>query len=165
MAASSWRFGTNGRTVLILLMASLIALAARVYVLAPVFRDEVGFIPLDLQPRLNREMIVIQLGFGPTRHVFDYLRFAIRDTVVTATMTAFTITFWLWLFRAVPNRAFALFQNGGMLLVPLIAAATELSEHVAVYRLLTVTERDDYIAAIDFLTTLHSGKSAALVLR
>src|SRR3982750_2114771 len=98
MAAISRHFGANGRTVLILLIASLIALAARAYVLMPGFRDEVGFIPLDLQPRLNREMIVIQLGLGPARHVFDYLRFAAGDTVVTAAMTAFTITFWLWLF-------------------------------------------------------------------
>jgi hypothetical protein len=165
MAAISRRFGANGRTVLILLIASLIALAVRKYVLAPQFRDQMGFIPFDLQPRLNREMIVIQLGLAPARHVFAYLRFAFSDAVVTAVTAAFTVALWLWLFRAAPNRAFALFQNGGVLLVPLVAAAAELSEHAAVYRLLTVAQREDYVAAIDFLTTMHSAKSAALVLR
>jgi hypothetical protein len=165
MSERSWRFGVNGKTVLILLVATLIALAARSYVLAPLFRDQVGFIPFDLQPRLNREMIVIQLGLAPARHVFDYLRFALSDSVVSGITAAFTIMFWLWLFRVAPNRAFALLQNGGILLVPVVAAAIELVEHGAVYRLLTVAQRDDYVAAIDLLTTVHAAKAAAIVLR
>ena len=151
--------------MLVLLIATLVALAVRNYVLVPAFRDQVGVIPFDLQPRLNRETIVIQLGLGPTRHLVDYVRFALGDCLVTGVITAFTFILWRWLFRMAPNRFFAVFRNGGILVVPFIAAAGEISEHALVYRVLTVSERDAFAANVDLLTSLHAIKAAALELR
>jgi hypothetical protein len=156
--------GATGRTVIMLMAASAIGLAVRAQVLAPMFHDDVGFIPLDLQHRLNPEMIVIQLGASPARLGLAYQRFALMDSVVTVITAAFVVTLWLWLFRNAPNRIFSFVQNGGILFVPLVAAAAELAEHVAICRLLDM-QHDGYGSAIDLVVTLHATKSAFGIVR
>jgi beta-lactamase regulating signal transducer with metallopeptidase domain len=109
-------------------------------------------------------MIVIQLGASAARLGAAYMRFALADSLVTVVTAAFIVVLWLWLFRNVPNRIFSLVQNGGILLVPFVAAAAELAEHAAIYRLLDMAH-DSYGSAIDLVVALHATKSAFGIVR
>ena len=160
-----WNEGPSLKEMGVLCVAAAGALILRFEVLAPVFARAAGFIPFDLQPHLNRGMLVIQLGAARLANITPlYVTFAVADTLVSLVIAVFLAFFWQWLFLKAPNAFFTFLAGGGIALLPPVVAALEVAEHVVVFRLLT-TGRDSYAHAIETTVSLHNIKTALLEVR
>lgn len=164
--AALWRNRIAGPHVAVFAGLALLGWVTRALVVAPAFHNATGFIPFDLQPHLNREMVIIQLGaiilgqFGAA-----YLWYALADTLIALLIAAFFIALWQWLFAKTPNWLFTFIGSGGIVLLPLAAAVLEIAEHAAIFRLLATFNGDESAALIDFTATLHNVKIAVVELR
>ena len=151
----------TGRTVLMLFVLAAAGVLLRTVVLAALFRSAVGFVPFDIQPRLNREMVVIQLGAMPVdRALLPYALFALGDVVVAIVIALFITALWSWMFRKAPNRVFAVVAGGGILIFPAIAALMEIAEHILVFRLIANGNGAALARLADLTVMLHGLKNA-----
>lgn len=152
--------------MVIFLLVAGAALLVRWAVLAPMFSEVLGFVPFDLQPRLNRGMLVIQVGAArgyPLGRLYG--AFVMTDIPISLVVAFVTVAFWRWLHVRAPNRVYAFLTAGGVMLLPVAAAMLEMSEHRAVFRLLQQRGRDAYADAIAFTVAVHNTKVAVADLR
>ena len=159
---SWWASGPSTRGMVILLAFAFVAMAVRWAVLAPMFSHDLGFLPFDLQPRMNAGMLVIQLGAARGHQVGRlYGAFVTADIPVSLVQAFVTVVFWHWLHLRSPNRAYTFLTSGGILLLPLGVAALEMSEHRAVFGLLYQRGTETFAGAVDFAVAVHNVKTAA----
>lgn len=163
---SWWALGPSNRAMAIFLLAVGVALLVRWAVLAPMFSQEMGFVPFDLQPRLNRGMLVIQVGAARGHPLGAlYGAFVMADIPISLVVAFVTVAFWRWLHVRTPNRVYAFLTAGGIMLLPLAAAALEMSEHRAVFSLLHQRGSGAYADALAFTVSVHNIKVAMADLR
>ncbi len=164
--AAWWASGPSHRTMAILLIGAAAALLARWAVAAPMFSQEMGFVPFDLQPRLNQGMLVIQLGAARGHPLGAlYGAFVMADIPVSLVLAFVTVAFWRWLHVRTPNRVYAFLTAGGVMLLPIVAAMLEMTEHRAVFSLLYQRVGEAYADAIAFTVSVHNVKVAMADLR
>jgi hypothetical protein len=156
----------TGRGVVIALtVAVVLALLSR-FVMAAVFTSAAGFVPFDLQSPLNRYAIAIQLGtIEKGSAVMFYAPFAVVDVLSAFTAAWFYAVFWAWLFAKVPNRVFAFFASGGILLTPFVAVGFDLAAKAGFARLIAGLTGPSYAAAIAFSADANRLKFAFIDLR
>jgi hypothetical protein len=156
-----WASGPSTRTMMILLLVAAAALAVRWAILAPMFSHEMGFIPFDLQPRMNRGMLVIQVGAARGHPLGAlYGAFVTADLPISLVLAFVTVAFWRWLHLRAPNRVYAFLTGGGIMLLPLAVAGFEMSEHRAFFSLLHQRGAETYADAIAFAVAVHNVKTA-----
>jgi hypothetical protein len=156
-----WASGPSTKTVTILLLVAAAVLALRWTVLAPMFSHEMGFIPFDLQPRMNRGMLVIQVGAARGHPLGAlYGAFVTADLPISLVLAFVTVVFWRWLHLRAPNRVYAFLTGGGIMLLPLAVAGIEMSEHRAFFSLLHQRGTETYADAIAFAVAVHNVKAA-----
>jgi hypothetical protein len=120
-----------------------------------------GFLPFDLQPRMNRGMLVIQIGAARGHPLGSlYGAFVTADIPVSLVLAFVTVVFWRWLHLRAPNRVYAFLNGGGIMLLPLAVAALEMSEHRAVFSLLHQRGAETYADAVAFTVAVHNVKAA-----
>ena len=158
---SWWAHGPSTRGMSILLVIALLAVAVRWAVLAPMFSHELGFLPFDLQSRMNRGMLVIQLGAARGHPLGSlYGDFVMADIPLSLVLAFVTVAFWRWLHLRAPNRVYAFLTSGGIMLLPLAVAGLEMSEHRAVFGLLNQRGTATFADAVDFAVAVHNVKTA-----
>ena len=154
-----WAHGPSPRGVVLLLAALGIALLVRWQVAAPMFSHELGFLPFDLQERLNQGMLVIQMGAARGHPLGRlYGAFVMADIPVSLVIALATVVLWRWLHLRTPNPFYGFLASGGIMLVPVVVAAFELAEHRAVFSLLQQRGREGYAGAVEFVVQVHNVK-------
>ena len=161
-----WARGPSARTLIILIALAAAAVVVRWYIVAPLFAQQLGFIPFDLQPRLNQGMLVIQMG-AARGHPFNrlYGAFVMSDIPISLMLAFATVAVWRWLHLKTPNRAYDLLAAGGIMLLPVIVAAAEMVEHRVVFDLLQSRGREGYADAVELLVRVHNVKAALVFMR
>ena len=156
-----WARGPSPRGMITVLMIGLAALAVRWAVLAPMFSHQMGFLPFDLQPGINRGMLVIQLGAARGRPLAPlYGAFVTADIPVSLVLAFVTVVFWRWLHLRAPNSVYAFLTSGGIMLLPPAVAALEMLEHRAVFSLLHQRGSETFADAVNFAVAAHAVSSA-----
>ncbi len=161
-----WAHGPSQRGMAILLAAAAAALLMRWQVAARVFSYELGFIPFDLQDRLNQGMLVIQVGAARGHPLGRlYGAFVMADIPVSLVMAFVTVVFWRWLHLRAPNAVYGFLSAGGIMLLPVAVAGFEMAEHRAVFGLLQERGREGYADAVATVVAVHNVKMALAYLR
>ena len=161
-----WSTGPSTRTMAALLVLAGAAVLVRWEVLGRMFSGEMGFVPFDLQSRLNQGMLVIQLGAARGHPLGSlYGAFVMADIPISLVIAGITVVFWRWLHLLAPNRVFAFLNAGGIMLLPLAAAALEMLEHRAVFGLLHQRGSEAFPDAITFTISVHNIKVAIADIR
>lgn len=161
-----WARGPSTRTLIILLVIAAAAEVVRWYVVAPLFAQELGFIPFDLQARLNQGMLVIQMGAARGHPLSRlYGAFVMSDIPISLVLAFATVAVWRWLHLKAPNRAYDLLAAGGIMLLPVAVAAVEMAEHRVVFDVLQNRGRAGYAEAVELLVTVHNVKMALAFMR
>lgn len=161
-----WAQGPSSRIIIAILGIAALALLVRWQIAATIFSREVGFIPFDLQGRLNQGMLVIQVG-AARGHALGrlYGSFVMTDIPVSVAIAFATVVFWRWLHLRAPNAVYGFLTAGGITLLPVAVAIVEMIEHRAIFALLQQRGRDGYADAVGLAITIHNGKLALAYLR
>ena len=154
-----WAQGPSRRGALLFLSALGGALAVRWLIAAAMFSHELGYLPFDLQGRLNQGMLVIQVGAARGHPLGRlYGAFVMTDIPVSLVIAFTTVVLWRWLHLRAPNPFFGFLTRGGIMLLPVAVAAFELAEHHAVLGLLQQRGREGYAGAVEFVVQVHNVK-------
>lgn len=161
-----WGRGPSPRIMALVLALAAVAFVVRWRIAAAMFSRELGFIPFDLQERLNQGMLVIQMG-AARGHALGrlYGAFVMVDIPVSVVIAFAVVVFWRWLHLRAPNPAYRFLTAGGIMLLPVAVAAAEMIEHRAVFGLLQQRGRDGYADAVGLVIAVHNGKVALAYLR
>lgn len=150
---------------MIVLAAAATAFAVR-WQAAAMFSRELGFVPFDLQDRLNQGMLVIQVGASRGHPLGRlYGAFVTADVLVSLVVAFAAVVLWRWLHLKAPNRGYGFLTVGGVMLVPVTVAALEMFEHRAVFALLRQRGQDGYADAVASVVTIHNVKMALAYVR
>lgn len=161
-----WALGPSPRGMMAILAVAAAALLVRWQVAATLFSRELGYVPFDLQERLNQGMLVIQVG-AARGHALGrlYGAFVTADIPVSIVIAFATVAFWRWLHLRAPNAVYGFLTAGGIMLLPVAVALVELAEHRAMFGLLQQRGRDGYADAVGLAIAVHHGKLALAYLR
>ncbi len=161
-----WALGPSPRSMMVLFAAAGAALLVRWQIAAVMFSRELGFVPFDLQDRLNQGMLVIQVGAARGHPLGAlYGAFVTADLPVSLVVAFVTVAFWRWLHLRAPNPLCNFLTAGGIMLLPVAVAAFEMVEHRAVFSLLQQRGRDGYADAVGQVVAIHNVKTALLHVR
>lgn len=160
-----WDRGPSFRSLMLVLAAAAAAFAVR-WQAAATFSRELGFVPFDLQDRLNQGMLVIQVGAARGHSLGRlYGAFVAADVPVSLVVAFAAVVLWRWLHLKAPNRGYGLLTAGGVMLLPVAVAVLEMSEHRAVFGLLQQRGREGYADAVASVVAIHNVKMALAYLR
>jgi hypothetical protein len=151
--------------LIIAAIAGMLHLAARLYVV-PIYREITGFVPFDLQSRLSKFMIAVELGAFDKGAAADIYRvFAALDFgagIFTALLFAAS---WNWIFAKAPTRTFRLLTRGGIVLLPAYVVMLDAVAKVGYLRVLGDLSGPSYAATIEFCVAVHGLKFALIDIR
>jgi len=152
----------TGRTVTGAVIFALLVVLVQHTLLIPHFQAATTFIPFDAQFPLTRHMIAIQLGAYEANARAAYFPFLLVDVLLAFASAWALMLLWAWLFAQHRTAAFAFFERGAVLLVPVYTLLCDIAEDVAFARLVGGLSGESYVATIKFAVTIHGIRGALL---
>jgi len=120
----------NGRTVLLLLVVTIVSFGLMAGVITPAFQDATGGLrPFDLNFGISADMIYRDLPAYTDQSRTLYIWFAIADYIYPAAAAAFFAMLWAWMFNKAPARIFERLISGGVLVIPFLFALVDWLEN------------------------------------
>lgn len=151
-----FRQHATGRSIVIsfAVVAALAGLSQ--FVLVPAYGDTAGFVPMDLQHPLTREMVAFQRGaLGPGAHA-AYLRFAVVNILSAMAVAVFVSLLWCWLALQAPQTFATPALHYGLLLLPAVSAVCTIADTTCIAQLVFADTRDPMHAFTDTTLMVHA---------
>ena len=121
----------SGRSVLVLLVITVVSFYIMAAVITPAFQQETGGLrPLDLNFGVDAEKVYADLPAYTERAKRLYVGFAIADYVYPAAAAAFFALFWAWMIRRAPHARYERFVAAGLLAFPFLFALIDWLENI-----------------------------------